>query len=281
MTIDILYITYNRLNYTKKTLPLLIENAGTEFSLTIVDNGSTDGTVQYLKQKSREYKSAIKKIIFHNDNQGISPPTNQFWRDSRATFIGKVDNDTLLPKNWLKVLHEAHIKSDKLGVIGGFHHRLEDVNMVKMQQRSISLDGVGLVPDAFIGGCCYLFKRTIQQNIGYLQFDPHLKTIGWTEYQISILQHGYYNGYLYPFLLVEHFDDPRNTNCEMFTTHIASSNISMREKRIATPEALVPWYQEDVRRIESGISLKQNLRPSICKERFNLPLTTRHSLVTP
>lgn len=47
-SVDILYITFNRILYTRKTLPAMIENAGAGFSLTVVDNGSTDGTVKYL-----------------------------------------------------------------------------------------------------------------------------------------------------------------------------------------------------------------------------------------
>ena len=96
-TVDILYITYNRLAYTKITLPALIENAGADFALTIVDNGSTDGTVDYLAEFARRHPRQIKHICFLDKNTGISPPTNAFWRASRAEFLGKVDNDTLVP----------------------------------------------------------------------------------------------------------------------------------------------------------------------------------------
>lgn len=172
MGVDILYITFNRLAYTRQTLPVMIENAGADFSLTIVDNGSSDGTVNYLKSVVKSYKSVIKTIVFNKDNQGLSRPTNQFWRDSQSTFVGKVDNDTLLPPGWLKTLLHAHMQSDRLGVVGGFHHRLEDVNMEKLRCRVINVDGVNLLPDAFIGGCCYIFKRSLQRPPAFFRYMP-------------------------------------------------------------------------------------------------------------
>ncbi len=76
--IDILYLTFNRIAYTKITLPALIENAGTDFSLTIVDNGSTDGTVEYLQEMQKKYITTIRKVLFNSQNIGLSLPTNVF-----------------------------------------------------------------------------------------------------------------------------------------------------------------------------------------------------------
>ena len=64
--VDIVYFTYNHLSYTKKTLPAMINNAGVDFSLTIIDNGSTDGTVEYLKSIQKEYDRTVKKILFNS-----------------------------------------------------------------------------------------------------------------------------------------------------------------------------------------------------------------------
>ena len=49
MNIHLVFITYNRLHYTKLALASVLADPGEEFSLTIWDNASTDGTVEYLK----------------------------------------------------------------------------------------------------------------------------------------------------------------------------------------------------------------------------------------
>ncbi|ACS78652.1 glycosyltransferase [Maridesulfovibrio salexigens] len=255
--IDILYLTFNRIAYTKITLPALIENAGAEFSLTIIDNGSTDGTVEYLKAMQKKYKGTIKKILFNSENIGLSLPTNVFWKTSKAQFVGKVDNDTLVPEGWLARLLEAHKKSDKLGVVGGFHFNLAYVDQEALKRRIFSVDGVSLIPDAFIGGCCYLLRKTVQQQHGYLAIDQTKKTTGWTEYQQAIARSGYLNGYLYPLLLVEHFDDPLSEYNLAYTKHREMSVISMGEKGISNREEQLKWYIRDAKRVEMGVSLAQ------------------------
>lgn len=255
--VDILYITFNRLRYTRKTLPAMIENAGAEFSLTIIDNGSTDGTVEYLKVIEKKYSQVVSRIIHNSENRGISLPTNVFWKMSKADFLGKVDNDTLLPPGWLARLLDAHQKSDRLGVIGGYHFNTAYADMTALERRAVDVDGVRLVPDAFIGGCCYLFRKSLQEKIGYLHVDPKKKTHGWTEYQCEICRKGYNNGYLYPLLLVDHFDDPMSRNNLAFSEHAETSKISFAEKGMNMDrEQALAWYVRDARRVESGNSLK-------------------------
>ena len=48
--VEIIFITYNRLYYTKLTLPKLLNCSYNNFSVTIVDNASIDGTIGYLKK---------------------------------------------------------------------------------------------------------------------------------------------------------------------------------------------------------------------------------------
>ncbi len=265
-TVDILYLTFNRIAYTRKTLPAMLETAGANFALTIVDNGSTDGTVDYVKSIAKEYRRVVTRVILHPENQGISLPTNVFWKMSTADFLGKVDNDTLLPLGWLARLLEAHQKTDRIGVLGGYHFHPGHTDMEALERRVVDVDGLGLIPDAFIGGCCYLFRKSLQNKMGYLPIFPGKKTHGWTEYQCAICLQGYNNGYLYPLLHVEHFDDPLSKHNLAFTSHAETSRISFGEKGIGQErEQALAWYTQDARRVESGASLLK----------LGLPLTAR------
>ena len=70
--IPVLFITYNRVEYTKKTLPALIKNTPGA-RIIVIDNGSTDGTVEYLE--------GIYGIeLYLNDkNFGLAHAMNQFF----------------------------------------------------------------------------------------------------------------------------------------------------------------------------------------------------------
>ena len=261
-SVDILYITFNRLAYTMETLPAMVENAGADFRLTIVDNGSTDGTVDYLKNFARRHGRLISSLRLLERNVGISRPTNEFWQASQAEFLGKVDNDTLCPPGWLARLLEAHNSSRRLGVVGGFHFNPGYVDMQGLEKRVIRVDGVQLVPDAFIGGCCYLFRRSLQRRAGLLDIGPTM-THGWTKYQEELCRRGSFNGYLWPLLMVEHFDDPLDGRNLAMTAHRENSVISMGEKGIALDhESQLAWYARDAARVVSGAALMRLLAGS-------------------
>ena len=50
--LSIIVLTYNFLDNTKKFISSLYANTPIHFELVILDNGSTDGTVEYLEQTS-------------------------------------------------------------------------------------------------------------------------------------------------------------------------------------------------------------------------------------
>lgn len=69
---------------------------------------------------------------------------------------------------------------------------------------------------------------------------------------------GYNNGYLYPLLFVEHFDDPLNEQNLAFTVHAEISKISFGDKNFTLDrKKALAWYIRDARRVESGASLKE------------------------
>lgn len=49
MLISLVIPTHNRLEYTQKTIPRLLEDPTEEFELYLWDNASTDETAEYLK----------------------------------------------------------------------------------------------------------------------------------------------------------------------------------------------------------------------------------------
>lgn len=68
MTVELVLITYNRLARTKLALASVLSDPTEEFSLTIWDNASTDGTVEYVKKEVNDPR--IADIIFSKENVG-------------------------------------------------------------------------------------------------------------------------------------------------------------------------------------------------------------------
>jgi len=159
-SVAILMFTYNRLEYTQEALHTLMRNTRYPFDLYIIDNHSTDGTREWLEAVRLEYPDRIKDIRYNSTNEGLPGPTNDFWSRVDSELIGKVDNDTLVPTGWLERLVEAHQKISELAVIGGYHFRSEDFDDKSARSKLYEHDGIKILPDAHIGGCCYLMKKS-------------------------------------------------------------------------------------------------------------------------
>jgi glycosyltransferase involved in cell wall biosynthesis len=97
--IPVLFTTYNRLHFTKIALPKLIESdTGTIY---VIDNNSNDGTQEWLS----ELKCDKCRYISNRTNLGVGGVMNQFFKlTENYEYVAKVDNDTVVEKDWLTKL---------------------------------------------------------------------------------------------------------------------------------------------------------------------------------
>jgi len=101
MNIAVMSLTRDRLDYTKHCFGTLLELAGCEFDWWIADNGSSDGTVDWL------ISNTDATVTAYSENAGISPALNAMLKDvldaADYDVIVKIDNDCeLLTPNTLR-----------------------------------------------------------------------------------------------------------------------------------------------------------------------------------
>ena len=134
--------------------------------MRIVDYGSTDETVRFLKKLDHPN---IEKIIYNKKNEGLVKPTKNFWKEINSELVGKIDNDILVPENWIENLVAAHNSVPNLGVIGYCHYREEDFNHEQVAFKVEEINGIKFRRQPWIGGN-YLMKRsTVLNHKGYKQ----------------------------------------------------------------------------------------------------------------
>lgn len=100
MKLSIITLTYNKLKYTKKFIESLYKYTH-DFELIIVDNGSTDGTIEYLKGLQNI------KLILNKENLGFSKGNNQGLEIAKGEYIGFLNNDILLSPNWFEEIEKV------------------------------------------------------------------------------------------------------------------------------------------------------------------------------
>lgn len=163
MRVNMVIATFNRLFYTKVCIPNIIETASSTipYMLTVIDNGSTDGTPDYLKELFEAKK--IHNLLLLKENIGVSKAHNIGWKlFNDIDIYGKIDNDVLfLKNNWLDDIVNVLDNAPELGVLG---YNVEDKNIY-----SVTNNGKVSYRRKYgnIGGCCYFVPKHVHEKIGF------------------------------------------------------------------------------------------------------------------
>jgi hypothetical protein len=93
--IDIILITYQRLNFLKKTIDAIDKRTFYPFRIIVVDNASTDGTKDYLKEMKKIGK--IGEHIFLPTNIGQPMALNEGFKFVTSEYFVTTQDDCLPP----------------------------------------------------------------------------------------------------------------------------------------------------------------------------------------
>ncbi|MBN1263834.1 MAG: glycosyltransferase family 2 protein [Candidatus Pacebacteria bacterium] len=100
---SIIIPTWNKKNLLKKNLPLVIAAGDKEeVELVVVDNGSIDGSVDFLKKISAETKSLKINLLELPRNFGFAYAVNLGAEKARGEFLVLLNNDVVPEKGFLK-----------------------------------------------------------------------------------------------------------------------------------------------------------------------------------
>ena len=195
MTVDLIFITYNRLQYTKLALTSVLADPEEQFNLTIWDNGSADGTVDYLKSEVNDRR--IVEIISSPENVGQIAATNEVWGRSKADLVGKLDNDCLVTPGWTRTLAEAHRDIDNLGVVACWHYFPDDFDYERAKHKIQDFGRHRILRHPWTCGTGLLIKRETFQRLGPIDGEA---TSG---YWLKMAMAGHVNGFYYPLIFQE------------------------------------------------------------------------------
>ena len=96
-SVSLVIPVYNQLNYTKRCLESIARWTDQPYELIIVDNASTDGTQEFL----RDVKATV---ITNPRNLGCAKAWNQGVQASHGGVVGILNNDIVVTKGWIKGL---------------------------------------------------------------------------------------------------------------------------------------------------------------------------------
>ncbi|HYG35119.1 MAG TPA: glycosyltransferase family 2 protein, partial [Clostridia bacterium] len=119
--VSVVIVTHNGLPYTKMCLTSIFANdwnPGDE--VIVVDNGSTDGTPEYLRQLAGCIGQV--RVVFNEQNRGFAAANNQALALASGSVLILLNNDTLVLRGWRDKLVNW-LQDSAIGMVGPVTNR--------------------------------------------------------------------------------------------------------------------------------------------------------------
>lgn len=103
--VSVIIPNFNGQKFLPVCLSSLFRSSYTNFEIIVIDDCSTDGSLEVLK------KFAKIKLLQNSHNQGASASRNNALTQARGEIVAFLDNDTRVEKKWLEELIRPLISS--------------------------------------------------------------------------------------------------------------------------------------------------------------------------
>ena len=116
MDASIIIVNYNTKDLTLDCIDSVLgEGSSLKKEIIVVDNGSTDGSIDSLEKLQ---KNEIIQLIKNNENIGFAKANNQGIKIAKAQYILLLNSDTKVKKHAIEKLVAFAQKDESLGSVG-------------------------------------------------------------------------------------------------------------------------------------------------------------------
>ena len=169
---SVVLVTHNQIRYTRECLESLRIRTDEPYELIVIDNGSTDGTVEYLRNLTGI------KLISNPDNRGFPAAVNQGIQVSSGKQVLLLNNDCVVTTGWLRRLLAALDSDPRIGLAGPCSNCVSGDQQipVRYDEDLVGLDGfawewgklhAGSIQDTDrLVGFCLLIRREVIDAVG-------------------------------------------------------------------------------------------------------------------
>lgn len=113
--LSIIIVTYNSLDEIPTCLDS-IRRQNIPMEVFVVDNASTDGTQQWLKEYARQWPAL--NLILNTENYGLAYANNQPMHQCRGDYVVIMNPDTVVHGSAFKILADYLDKHPDVGIVG-------------------------------------------------------------------------------------------------------------------------------------------------------------------
>jgi len=131
---SVVVLTHDNILFTRLCLESLLTNSqGVDFDLFVVDNASTDGTVDYLQALAKGDPRI--RLILNGQNLGFPAANNQALAHAGGDLLVLLNNDTIVPPGLLSGL-DHHLHDEGVGLVGPVTNRCGNEAQIDVTYRT-------------------------------------------------------------------------------------------------------------------------------------------------
>ncbi len=150
--VSVVILNLNGADYTLKCLASIRKSAFRDCEIIVVDNGSSDDSVEKL----RKVKGI--RLVTNKENLGFAEGCNVGVRAAKGRLICLLNNDTIVERNWLKALVDAAERFPDAAVFNpklydkyeAADYRYANPGTIGLFQAPISIPEFARLQDSFI-----------------------------------------------------------------------------------------------------------------------------------
>lgn len=173
--ISIIILTYNNLDYSMQCIESIRQYTDEDtYEIVVVDNGSKDGTREWLKQQKN------LKLVFPDENTGFPKGCNLgIEAAEKGNDILLLNNDIVVTPSWLTNLKNCFYSDDNIAAVGPITNYASNDQSIsvpyKSMQEMVKFAETINISDrnkweqkTKLVGFCLLIKRKVLNDVGLL-----------------------------------------------------------------------------------------------------------------
>lgn len=179
--VSIVIVNFDGKHYLERCLTSVLAQTYPSFDVILVDNGSTDGSVAFVRDRFPSVD-----VIEAGENLGFAKANNVGIRDTDTPLVATLNNDTWVEPDWLEELVRTMESDPQIGTCASkmlFAHQPEVINSagVNVDPVGIAWDRLGGVPETHdvdepmdVFAACAgaaLYRRKMLDDVGLFDED--------------------------------------------------------------------------------------------------------------
>jgi GT2 family glycosyltransferase len=180
--VSIIIVNWNGLRHLPDCLDSLAVQTFRDFEVVLVDNGSEDGSVVFVRERY-----PWVKLVQLSKNTGFASGNNCGLEHSRGDYIVTLNNDTVVDPGWLETLVQVTDTHPRAGMVGSRICSFRDPDVIDSVGMGLCADGMSrgrfrnkhwsdlrlreVEQILFPSACAALYRRAMIEETGFFDDD--------------------------------------------------------------------------------------------------------------